>query len=166
MIYFVDGDILLTRAQAIAHGVAPNDDFKSGLACALRAEWPALYSDLRHYYHAYHPKPGEVWVWGGVGGKRIINLYTQEPAPDHSHAHPGKAKLEHVNHVLRELAKKIKDEGYTSVALPRLATGVGGLDWNDVKPLILNHLGDVSVPIYVYESYKPGVSADEPGLPA
>lgn len=163
MIYFVEGDILLTKAQALAHGVAPNDDFKSGLASALRQEWPSLYGDLRHYYHAHHPKPGTLSLWGGVGGKRVINLYTQEPAPDHTHAHPGKAKLEHVNHALRALAKTIQEEQIKTIALPRVATGVGGLAWSEVKPLIENHLGGLPVAVFVYETYKPGVSADEPG---
>ena len=30
MIHEVAGDILLTKAQAVAHGVAPNDQFDSG----------------------------------------------------------------------------------------------------------------------------------------
>jgi len=36
MIHEVSGDILLTRAQAIAHGIAPNDPCDRGLALALR----------------------------------------------------------------------------------------------------------------------------------
>ena len=36
MIQEVSGDILLSKAHAIAHGIAPNDDFHSGLALALR----------------------------------------------------------------------------------------------------------------------------------
>jgi O-acetyl-ADP-ribose deacetylase (regulator of RNase III) len=39
MIHEVSGDILLTTAQAIAHGVAPNDHFDHGLALALRETW-------------------------------------------------------------------------------------------------------------------------------
>lgn len=35
MIREVAGDILLTRAQVIAHGIAPHDHFDSGLALAL-----------------------------------------------------------------------------------------------------------------------------------
>jgi hypothetical protein len=30
--------------------------------------------DFRHYSHQTHPKPGELWVWGGVGGVRIEDL--------------------------------------------------------------------------------------------
>jgi O-acetyl-ADP-ribose deacetylase (regulator of RNase III) len=55
----------------------------------------------------------------------------------------------------------IETEKIKSVALPRLATGVGGLDWKDVKPLIEKHLGHLPVPIYVYATYQPGVQAKE-----
>ena len=47
MIYEVSGDILLSDARAIAHGVAPNDNFTTGLAFSLREHWPALYKDFR-----------------------------------------------------------------------------------------------------------------------
>ena len=49
MLIEVSGDILLTGAHAIAHGVAPNDNFHQGLALALREEYPAMYKDFRHY---------------------------------------------------------------------------------------------------------------------
>ena len=41
MITKVRGDILLSGAQAIAHGVAPHDHFNQGLALALRERHPA-----------------------------------------------------------------------------------------------------------------------------
>ena len=135
MIREVHGDILLSGAQAIAHGVSPNDDFHQGLALALREQWPALYKDFRHYCQTAHPKAGEAWLWGSADGRRIVNLLTQEAAYDHG-AKPGKATIANVNHALRALHKVIESEKITSVALPRLATGVGGLQWADVKPLI------------------------------
>ena len=160
MIHEVSGDILKTRAQVLAHGVAPDDDFKQGLALALRQEWPAMAKDFRHYCKQRHPKPGTVWTWGGVGGVRIVNLLTQEPAA-HVGDHPGRAKVSHVNHALRALRREIEKEGFVSVALPRLATGVGGLDWDDVKPLVERHLGDLPVQVFVYTEYRPGVMGDE-----
>ncbi len=36
MIQEVEGDILLTKAGAVAHGVAPHDNFANGLALKLR----------------------------------------------------------------------------------------------------------------------------------
>lgn len=160
MIKEVTGDILLTKAQAIAHGIAPNDHFNSGLALSLREQWPAMYQDFRHFCHANSPKPGEIWTWGGTDGKRIVSLFTQE-APSNHHGTPGRASAHNVNLALRELKHLIEKENFTSVALPRLATGVGGLDWEEVKPLISKHLGDLKIPIYLYASYQKGKFAEE-----
>lgn len=163
MIHEVAGDLLLTKAQAIAHGVAPNDHFDSGLALSLRENWPSLAKDFRHYAHQTHPKSGELWTWSGVGGIRIFNLLTQEG--DHGHGtKSGKATVANVNHCLKRLRHEIEVSGVTSLALPKLATGVGGLDWNEVKPLVQQHLGDLSIPVYVYTTFKKGEAATEPGL--
>lgn len=162
MIINLSGDILLSNAQAIAHGIAPNDHFDTGLALSLRQDWPALYKDFRHYLHTTHPKPGGLWVWTRADGRRVINLFTQEPAPS-EHARPGKASIHNVNHCLRELHKLAGSEQLTSLALPRLATGVGGLAWDEVEPLVRQHLGSLSIPVYVYTEYHKGVKADEHG---
>lgn len=160
MVKYVAGDILNSKADAIAHGVAPNDDFKQGLALSLRENWPSLYKDFRHYSHGNHPKEGTLWTWKGSEGPYIVSLFTQEHAPS-AGARPGKASITYVNHSLRELAKEVKARGFKSIAVPKVATGVGGLDWNEVKPLIQEHLGGLGVPVYVYEEYKKGASAQE-----
>lgn len=160
MIHEVAGDILLSSAQAIAHGVAPNDHFDSGLALGLREKWPSMAKDFRHYAHQSHPKSGEIWMWGGTGGARIFNLMTQEG--EHTHgSRPGKANLANVNHCLRRLRHEIEKEGIKSLAMPALATGVGGLSWSDVKPLIVQHLGDLPIPIYLYVTFHAGMQAKE-----
>ena len=160
MIKEVEGDILLSEAQAIAHGVAPMDHFDRGLALSLRENYPSMSRDFRHYCKLEHPKAGHAWIWGGVGGIRIINLMTQEPAAYHS-GHPGKATLHNVNYSLKELVKMVKEENIKSLAIPKLATGYGGLDWDDVKPIIYDRLGDLGIPVYIYSTFRKGVKADE-----
>ena len=160
MIKEVEGDILLSKADVIVHGVAPNDDFKQGLALSLREQWPAMYKDFRHYCHSKHPKSGELWMWQGVGGVRIMNLFTQEAAYDHG-SRPGKASIEHVNHALHALKQEVEKNGYKSLAVTRLATGVGGLKWEEVKPILDSQIGNLDLPVYVYTTFKKGVQADE-----
>ena len=160
MLIEVSGDILLSQAQAIAHGVAPSDHFDRGLALSLRERWPSMYKDFRHFCKVKNPSAGGLWTWGGVDGVRIVSLLTQDPAPSHN-AHPGKASHQNVNNALKALRKEIEDQGFTSVALPRVATGVGGLDWADVQPLIRKHLGDLEVPVYLYTEFRAGEKADE-----
>ncbi len=162
MIHEVSGDILLTKAQAIAHGIAPNDHFDQGLALALREKWPMMVKDFRHYANQCHPKPGEMWAWGGFNA-RVFCLMTQEG--DHSHGNkPSQATTANVNHCLRRLQHELEKGEIKSLALPRLATGVGGLAWAEVLPLIQSHLGSLNIPVFVYTHYQPGVPAAEPGV--
>ena len=160
MIHDVVGDILLTGADVIAHGVAPNDHFEQGLAHSLREQWPAMYKDFRHNMHTSHPKEGGAVHWGGADNVRIIHLLTQEHAKG-DHGHPGKAKTSYVNKSLKDLRSWMDKEGAKSVALPALATGVGGLDWSEVKPLIEKHLGDADFDVYLYVEYHKGQRAKE-----
>ena len=100
MIKYVKGDILLSQSQAVAHGVAPNDDFKQGLALSLREQWPSLYNDFRHFCKTTHPKEGGLWSWKGAGGPLIYNLFTQQH-PKTQGSHPGKASEKYVNQSLK-----------------------------------------------------------------
>ena len=165
MIRYVEGDILQSKAQVIAHGIAPQDHFDSGLALDLRERWPSMVRDYRHASHSNAPKPGTIWIWSGVdadGSARCIaNLLTQGMQGDGRAAKPAGATLENVSHCLRELAKYLQSEHVASVALPRLATGVGGLDWKEVKPLVERHLGSLEITVVVYETYRRGVAAAE-----
>jgi len=66
MLHEVSGDILLTQASTIAHGVAPGDHMNNGLAFSLRKDWPAMHKDFRHFSHATNPHPGTLWSWAGA----------------------------------------------------------------------------------------------------
>jgi O-acetyl-ADP-ribose deacetylase (regulator of RNase III) len=168
MIHEVEGDILLSKAEIIAHGIAPYDHFDSGLARALRERWPSLVRDYRHASHSKPMEPGDIWAWAGQGAdgvtRRIVNLVTQGSVGDGPAAKPGKATLENVGQALRKLAKLVESEGIKSLALPRLATGVGGLEWEAVKPVIERYLGQLNVPVFVYTLYRSGkAAAENPG---
>ena len=158
MLHQVSGDILLTSAQAIAHGVAPNDPMNHGLALSLHQKYPAMHKDYHHWCNQHHSNPGEAWMWGGTEGVRIVNLLTQEAG---EHAHPGKASIKNVRHSLRALAALANTESFKSIAISRLATGVGGLDWKEVWPVVQEELGKLSIPVYVYTEFHSGVKASE-----
>jgi O-acetyl-ADP-ribose deacetylase (regulator of RNase III) len=161
VIHELSGDILFSGAKAIAQSVAPNDDFHQGLALQLRERMPAMYKDFRHYCQTRHPKSGGMWSWMSADGRYIVNLFTRDAAYDYG-SKPGNAKLSHVNHSLHDLRAFVQKEKVDSLALPRLACGLTGLDWDEVKPLIEKHLGDLRIPVYIYVTYQKGLRAAEP----
>ncbi len=163
MLHQVSGDILLSKAQVVAHSVAANDPMNQGLALSLHEAHPAMHKDFHHWCNQNHPKPGNAWVWGGSNGTRIVNLMCQEGGYGHG-ATPEKATLKNVRDSLKALAKLVKEESFTSLALPRIATGVGGLDWSDVWPIIEEKLGELDIPVYIYSEFHAGQRGQEHGL--
>lgn len=161
MIYHVEGDMLRSSAQAIVHGVAANDPMSQGLSLALHQMFPQMHKDFHKWCHQQHPKPGSIWKWDKVSNLIIVNMITQE-SQIHSSAHPKKANLTDVNHSLKALKKFIIKEKIKSIAIPKLSTGVGGLLWEEVYPLIVTQLEDVKIPIYLYSTYIPDLKAEEP----
>jgi O-acetyl-ADP-ribose deacetylase (regulator of RNase III) len=161
MLKEVQGDILLSDAKTIAHGVAPNDPFSQGLALTLREKAPALYKDFRHFCQTHHPSSGSLWTWVGSDGVRIVNLFTQEAVEGHHGGKPGRASVSNVSHALKALRQLAEKEELHSIALPKLATGVGGLTWEEVRPLVVQHLDGLKIPVYVYTVYHAGQKATE-----
>lgn len=161
MIYELSGDILLSHAKVIVQGIAPNDDFQHGLALQLRERMPLFYKEFRHHCQTRHPKSGTLHDWISPDGRKLVSLFTRDAAYDPG-SKPGPASVSHVNHALHALRSLVQKESITSLALPRLACGLNGLDWFEVKPLIEHHLGDLHIPIYLYSTYQKGVKAVEP----
>ncbi len=160
MIKEVEGDILLTKAEAFAHGVAIDDDFKHGLSLQLKEMWPSMYKDFRHFCKTHPPKEGDVWSWKGPGTPVIFNIFTQS-APPMKGGIPSKASLSHVNHGLKNLVKELSHQKISSLAITKIGTGIGGLDWNEVKATIQKDLSGFEGKIFVYANYKAKVEAKE-----
>jgi O-acetyl-ADP-ribose deacetylase (regulator of RNase III) len=122
-----------------------------------------MYTDFHRWCHQHNTKPGEAWMWTGPNNIRIVHLITQESLESHDHLH-GKATLNNIRHALSALVKIIATEKLTSIALPRLATGAGDLEWDDVCPLIESSLGGLALAVLVHSFYHPGQPADELGV--
>jgi O-acetyl-ADP-ribose deacetylase (regulator of RNase III) len=55
-----------------------------------------------------------------------------------------RSELSDVRDGLADLRRVISDHGIRSIAVPALGCGNGGLDWRDVRPLIIEALGGLS----------------------
>ena len=85
----------------------------------------------------------------------------EAPTGEKHSGHAGKASVSNVNHSLKELAALIRKENIKSVALPKLESGFGRLDWTEVMPMIESHLNDCGADVYVYSSFQKDVVAAE-----
>lgn len=86
-----------------------------------------------------------VWDTNLIYGKKfIINFPTKTHWRQPS-------RYEYISEGLKALRELIINEKIGSIAIPPLGAGNGGLDWNEVKPMIISALEDLPTEIQIFE---------------
>lgn len=120
----------------------------AGLAQQIKSKYPQCFSAYRRACLARKVKVGLMHVWADAGrenGPRmVINFPTKVHWKDDS-------KLEYVQLGLKALRASLVNHSIVSVAIPKLGCGLGKLDWNIVRSMIIQYLDDLpDVEIFVY----------------
>ena len=161
MIYEVEGDIMLTRAEVIAHGVTTGDPMVRGLASVLHGKFPAMVEQFQQWCIDTKAEPGQVWIWNEPGKLKIANLIIQEGDDDPTRLRrPDRIAL---NRCFRELNRQASEQRINSIAMPTIGAGEFALDWHEVKGMMDSQLTTYLYPIYVYVKQLDGQVAHEPG---
>jgi O-acetyl-ADP-ribose deacetylase (regulator of RNase III) len=118
-----------------------------GIALQFKQAFPENFQTYRVACKADEVKPGSMLVVATnllQGPKYIINF----PTKRHWR---GKSRMDDVQSGLRSLVEEVRQRRITSVAIPPLGCGNGGLAWNEVRPAIekaFSELPDVRVLLY------------------
>ena len=162
MIYEVEGDIMLSRAQVIVNDVGVNDPMTRGLGRKLNERFPAMVEAFQAWCEETNPEPGEIWFWEATDHSQFVNLITHQGDDDPTRIRrPEKIA---VNRCLRRLARMVVEERFKSMAMPKIASGDFGLDWVDVRGMMDSQLDEVLAPIFIYMAALEGQVAAEPGM--
>lgn len=151
-VFYCEGDIFLSQCQTIAHGCNCAGKMGAGIAKEIRRRFPECYQEYWTRCHSNRFIPGDYYLHK-TSTPWILNLATQYGTNG--------ADLELVTTSLHTVAQYHKEEGLTSIAMPRIAAGLGGLTWETIKDIIQETMGKIDIPIFVYEEYKPDVRVDE-----
>jgi O-acetyl-ADP-ribose deacetylase (regulator of RNase III) len=130
MIKEVYGDLFSSSADAYAHGCNIEGIMHAGIAKEFRERYPNMFKDYVKRCKAESFRPGTGYLFKNPVRPHIINLATQ--------AHRG-AEYKFLDAALAWLAKEAGALGIKSVAMPRIGTGLGGLEWCIVKKAIKNN---------------------------
>lgn len=148
MIKFTSGDILRADAEAIVNTVNCVGVMGRGIALQFKKAWPENFKAYARACKQKEVQPGIMFITETgqlTNPKYIINF----PTKRHWR---GASKIEDVELGLSALVHDIKAKGIKSIAIPPLGSGLGGLDWADVRLLIEAALGDIDdVEVLVYE---------------
>lgn len=147
MITTAEGNLLQAPADALINTVNTEGVMGKGIALQFKEAFDLNYRLYRQACKEQHVRVGEMFVTEThelVGPRFIINFPTKRHWKE-------KSRLEYITDGLEDLKSIIAKHGITSVAMPPLGCGNGGLDWHQVRPLIVQALAEVAIPIQLYE---------------
>jgi len=152
MVELTQGDILLAEAEALVNTVNCVGIMGRGIALQFRKAFPENFKTYEAACKRGEVRPGNMLVFetGLLAGPRyVINFPTKRHWK-------GKSRLKDIDDGLRALVKEIRDRGIRSVAVPPLGCGLGGLDWNVVRPRITEAFGELpQVRVLLFEPVGP-----------
>ena len=152
-IQFVTGDLFANRfqAQALAHGCNCQGSMGAGIATGFRDRYPEMYAEYRRRCKA-EPRRfnlGSAFLWKAADRPWVFNLGTQEGV------WRARASYEAIEAALRSMRRRANREGVSTIAVPRIGAGHGGLSWRKVRAVIEKAFKDWRGTLYVYEEYAP-----------
>lgn len=142
---FKSGDVFTSDAGAIAHGVNTRGVMGAGIAKAFRERYPDMYSHYRRECQFGRLQPGGLMAYLPADGEFgvVYNVASQKnTGPD--------AKIEWLGAGLDSALRDAETRGFGKIAMPRIGTGIGGLDWEEVEPWLRGLAGKYNVDIEVW----------------
>jgi len=148
MIEFKSGNILKEQVEALVNTVNCVGVMGRGIALQFKRAYPQNFKEYSAACKYKEVNPGQMFivkVSDLINPKYIVNFPTKRHWK-------GPSRIEDIEAGLEALAIEIKRLGISSIAIPPLGCGLGGLDWSVVKPKIEIALGDIdNLKVVIFE---------------
>lgn len=124
------GDIFSTEAHGIGHGVNLHGIMGSGIAVQFRERFADMHKAYQIVCANKQMNPGQAMIWLVKDDYFVYNIASQQA--------PGaNARLDWLESGVKAALEHAEEVGIESIALPRIGSGVGGLDQDDVEAVLL-----------------------------
>lgn len=133
MIKLTQGDILKADAEALVNTVNCVGIMGRGIALQFRKAFPENFKAYKTACDAKQVQPGKMFVYDLsrlYNPRFIINFPTKLHWKD-------KSRIEDIKCGLADLIDLVRQQQIHSIAIPPLGCGLGGLNWEEVRPLII-----------------------------
>lgn len=151
---FISGNIFDSKCAALTDAVNCVGIKGAGLAFQFKQKFPTSYMEYRQYCMSGQMQPGKVLI-SQEQDITIVHFPTKQNWQDSS-------KLEWIEIGLRDLVAQVNSRSIQSIAIPSLGCGLGGLNWSDVRPLIVAACNNM--PNCQVEIFGAAASAPKPSL--
>lgn len=140
------GDLFASGMQTLVNPINCKGAMGKGLALEFKKHYPLMYKDYQRRCKSGLVILGQPYLWKETPSSSVSIL--NFPTKDHW---KNDAHLCDIQSGLQYLALHAKEWGITSLAIPALGCGLGGLSWEDVLPEITAYLAPLNIPIHLYK---------------
>lgn len=150
MIEFKTGDIFKSDMETLVNPVNCVGKMGKGLSLEFKNRYPESYQGYLQWCKD-KPTPGSSFSFC-----RQIELDTISYKLHNVICLPTKlhwknpSTLEYIEASLVLFCTLYKALNIASIAIPALGCGLGGLSWDDVKPIMIEHLSKLDIPVEIY----------------
>lgn len=142
VIKYLEGDIFTSPAQVIVNTVNTVGVMGKGIALSFKKAYPEMYKAYREACEDNTFHMGKLMLWREID-HWILLFPTKENWRNPS-------KLEYIEQGLKKFVENYMKMSINSIAFPRLGCGNGGLNWQEVKPLMEMYLKPLPIDVYIY----------------
>ena len=139
------GDLFESGRSTLVNAVNCHGVMGAGIALEFKRRFPAMFADYRRRCRQGEVRLGRPYLWrpeDGVGPS-VLNFPTKDHWRDPSH-------LEAIVDGLAWLRSHYRELGVASLAVPALGCGHGGLRWENVRPVLVQALSELAIPVSIY----------------
>ena len=159
MVQLAQGNLLRADAEVLVNTVNCEGFMGRGIALQFKKAFPDSFQAYARACRAGEVQPGRVLVFptgSMMNPKYIIHFPTKRRWRE-------KSKIAYIESGLQALIEQVRQLRVSSVAVPPLGAGLGGLNWRDVRPLIERAFAELpEVKVLLFE---PLGAPDAKGMP-
>jgi O-acetyl-ADP-ribose deacetylase (regulator of RNase III)/uncharacterized protein YwgA len=139
----VVGDMFESPAQTLVNTVNTVGVMGKGVALEFKQRYPDMFEDYARRCDRGEVVLGEPYLYRRTDPPHILNF----PTKGHWRA---VSRLKDIVQGLEYLRDHLAAWGITSLAVPPLGCGQGGLDWSVVGPTLYHHLARLHIPVQLF----------------
>ena len=154
MIRYTDTTVFNVDAQTIVNTINCVGVMGAGLALEFQLRFPEMERDYVERCKEKKVEVGRPYLYKEYDSPWILNF----PTKNHW-KYP--SRIEWIEQGLKYFAANYQKGGITSAAFPKLGCSRGGLEWNEVSPLIEKYLQELDIDIFICEDTEREASGTE-----
>lgn len=147
MLRYVAINLFDSPAQTLVNTVNTVGVMGKGIAHTFKQLYPDMYRCYRTFCQEGRFSVGQLYLYK-TPNKWVLNFPTKQDWRNPS-------RLEWIEAGLEKFVATYAERGITSIAFPQLGTGNGGLDWDDVQPVMHRYLHTLPIPVFIHTARVP-----------